>query len=239
MSNNNSQPLVSVLTPTYNRRRFIPYLIQCFKAQTYPQSCMEWLILDDGSDKVGDLFLSSGLSNIRYITLDDKINIGAKRNRLNVEAKGDICICMDDDDYYPADRVSAVVKALRANPRFSICGSSEIYMYYSDIKRIYRLGPYNPNHATNGTFGYWRIFAKTHTYDETVTHAEEKSFLNDYTVPMFQLDPMKVMLVLSHSQNTFDKKKLRENPNQFVQETGMKINAFIKDKKLRDFYAAA
>jgi glycosyltransferase involved in cell wall biosynthesis len=27
--------IVSVITPTYNRRRFIPYLIQCYDAQTY------------------------------------------------------------------------------------------------------------------------------------------------------------------------------------------------------------
>ena len=51
-----SRPLVTVLTPTYNRRRFIPFLIECFKAQNYPQNRMEWIIFDDGTDKVGDLF---------------------------------------------------------------------------------------------------------------------------------------------------------------------------------------
>ena len=47
---------VSVCTPTYNRRYFIPTLIQCFKNQTYPQHLMEWIVVDDGDEPVGDLF---------------------------------------------------------------------------------------------------------------------------------------------------------------------------------------
>ncbi len=86
----------------------------------------------------------------------------------------------------------------------------------------------------------WRkSYALTHTYDETVTHAEEKSFLESYVHPMIQLDPFKVMLVISHSQNTFDKKKLRDEPNPFVKKTGMKIRDFIKVGDLRRFYEVA
>ena len=31
------KPFVSVSTPTFNRRQFIPQLIECFKQQTYPK----------------------------------------------------------------------------------------------------------------------------------------------------------------------------------------------------------
>ena len=51
-----SHPFVSVITPTYNRRRFLPYLIQCYLQQTYPKERMEWIILDDGEDCVKDVF---------------------------------------------------------------------------------------------------------------------------------------------------------------------------------------
>ena len=56
---------------------------------------------------------------------------------------------------------------------------------------------------------------------------------------MIQLDPFKVMLVMSHSENTFDKKKLRENESPFVKKTSMKIKDFIKDATLRGFFANA
>ena len=46
---------VSVVTPTYNRRMFIPTLIDIYKAQTYPKEKMEWIIIDDGTDKIEDM----------------------------------------------------------------------------------------------------------------------------------------------------------------------------------------
>lgn len=203
---------------------------------------MEWIILDDGSDPVEDLFQAAAatIPNLRYIRDPEKKVIGAKRNRLNDEAKGEIIVAMDDDDYYPPERVAAAVKAFRAQPKVNLAGSSEVYMYYSDIKEIYKLGPYNPNHATNGTMAWRRSYAATHRYDETVTHAEEKSFLEGYKHPMIQLDPKKVMLVMSHSENTFDKKKMREQENNpLVKKTVMKLRDFIKEKPLRDFFQDA
>jgi hypothetical protein len=47
---------------------------------------MEWIVMDDGTDKVGDLFdpKKTGLKNVRYVALPEgtKLKIGAKRNAL-------------------------------------------------------------------------------------------------------------------------------------------------------------
>ena len=61
---------VSIVTPTYNRREFIPTLIQIYRSQTFPKEKMEWIILDDGRDKVGDLFAEAAntIPNLRYLT---------------------------------------------------------------------------------------------------------------------------------------------------------------------------
>jgi glycosyltransferase involved in cell wall biosynthesis len=233
-------PFVSVITPTYNRRKFIPHLIKMFQNQTYPSEHMEWIILDDGSDPVEDIFKSVTIPNLRYIYEEEKQTIGAKRNRLNKEARGDIIVAMDDDDYYPPERVLSVVTAFSSHKHIELAGTSEVYMYYSDIETIYKLGPYNKNHATNGTMAWRNTYAKKHTYDEYVTHAEERSFLDEYSHPMIQLDPFKVMLVMSHSENTFDKKKMREvENNPLVKKTGMKLTDFIKEKELCEFFKNA
>jgi glycosyltransferase involved in cell wall biosynthesis len=232
-------PFVSVVTPTYNRRKFIPYLIKCYQNQIYPKEHMEWIIYDDGSDPVGDLFKDLPFPNIRYIYNEEKQNIGYKRNRLNEMAKGHIVVAMDDDDFYPPERVSHVVTKFASNPTINLAGSTVLYMFYTDIKKIYKLGPYSQKHATNGTMAWRRSYALTHTYDETVTHAEERSFLDNYIYPMIQLDPMKVMLVISHSENTYDKKKLRDGNNRFVKETSLKIQGFIKSQHLKEFYSNA
>jgi glycosyltransferase involved in cell wall biosynthesis len=211
-------------------------------SQRYPKQHMEWIIYDDGDDPVKDIFdkFKDKIPNLRYIYEEEKVNIGAKRNRLNKEARGEIIVALDDDDFYFPERVSAVVTAFKQNPSYQLAGSSEIFMYYSDNKEIWKLGPYNKNHATNGTMAWRRSYAATHTYDETVTHAEEKSFLDNYVNPMYQLDPMKVMLVMSHSENTFDKRKMREQPNNpFVKKTDLKLRSFIKEAALRDFFENA
>jgi len=230
---------VSVLTPTYNRRRFLPSLIECYIAQEYPKTHMEWIILDDGEDCVKDVFDGLTVPNVRYIRLNEKLLIGAKRNILNREAKGSILVAMDDDDYYCPKRVSHVVKKFTLYPTIQVVGASEIYLYYTDIQKIFKFGPYTPNHATNGTMAWRKQYANTHSYNETVAFGEEKSFLVDYTTPLVQLDPFQVMLVMSHSDNTYNKKHMRDGKNPFVKSTPFKLSQFIKSATLRRFYESA
>jgi len=242
-----SKPFVSVLTPTYNRNKFIPYLVKCYRAQTYPKESMEWILFDDGPESCEKVFLecTKGLPNIRYIHSEDKLTIGAKRNRLNSESKGEICVAMDDDDYYCPERVAHAVSMFKLHPEIDLAGSSQIFIFYTASKHIISLGPYNKNHATNGTFAYRKKYGKTHSYDEHVTHAEEKSFLENYIHPMIQLDPMKVMLVMSHSENTFNKDEFLKmaldpnNTNPLIKISHIKLNKWIRDKTLRDFYSSA
>jgi glycosyltransferase involved in cell wall biosynthesis len=231
-------PFVSVLTPTCNRRKFIPLAIQMFKAQTYPQERMEWVILDDGTDKVGDLFAASGLTNVRYHALDTKLPIGAKRNRVNELAKGDICVAWDDDDYYPPDRVKNAVGKLRSVPnrRVPVTGSSQMYLYYTDRDEIWNIGPYNPNHCTNGTMAYWRSYFKEHRYDDTAEKAEERVFMDNWKTPVLQLKPEDTMLVICHSKNTFDKRILLEKTNPTMRKLAIKMRRFVSDKKIAEFY---
>jgi glycosyltransferase involved in cell wall biosynthesis len=235
-------PFVSVVTPTYNRRRFIPAAIACFNHQTYPKNRMEWIIIDDGSDSVEDLFIEASKvnPNIRYIRLSEKQNIGFKRNLLNKEAKGDIIVAMDDDDYYPPERISHCVQRLRSTRLVDVVGSSEMYFYFSNKKEIWKFGPMPvANHTTNGPIAYRKVYCKKNKYDETVTHAEESSFLNAYKTPISQLESRKCILVIAHSENTYNKEKLIDGTHPFMKKTSMKLKDFIKDTTLRDFYSSA
>ena len=69
--------------------------------------------------------------------------------------------------------------------------------------------------------------------------AEEREFLLNYTVPLVQLDPLKTILVFSHIQNTFDKKKLLDNPNDLFRECDKTVDMFIKhpyENKIKSFF---
>ena len=236
-------PFVSVITPTYNRRRYLPAAIECFKAQTYPMNRMEWVILDDGTDSVEDLFdpKSSGLTNVRYIRVDtEKMTIGAKRNKLTDLAIGDICVCWDDDDYYPPERVRKAVHNLRSvkdgKKNAPIAGASQAMLYYTTLDEIYTIGPFMKNHATNGTMAYWRSYALEHRYDETATKAEERKFTNDWATNLLQMDPRDVMLVICHNENTVSKMTILERPPPGFRKTTLKLKDIVKSATLRDMY---
>ena len=233
---NTKYPFVSVCTPTFNRRPFFEYTIKCFQEQTYPKDRIEWIIIDDGTDKIEDLVVD--IRNVKYFKYDNKLTLGKKRNIMHEKSKGDIIVYMDDDDYYPKERVSHAVDMLKSDKKALCAGSREIYIYFNDIKLIYQFGPYGPNHATAGTFAFKRELLNITSYNEEACLAEEKHFLKDYTIPFVQLNPLKTILVFSHSQNTFDKKKLLVNvPNNYVKQSDKTLKTFIEKDDTITFYS--
>ena len=253
-------PLVSVCTPTFNRRPFIPAMLQCFAHQTYPRDRMEWIIIDDGTDPIEDLVASHPC--VKYFRLEEKISLGKKRNMMHEKARGDIIVYMDDDDYYPPERVSHAVDTLLDHQKrktgIKLAGSSEMCIYFKSENlrfsepfpldptnqwcgQMVQFGPYGPNHATAATFAFWKelLTDLNLAYDETACLAEERAFLRGYTVPMAQLDPMKVILVFSHEHNTFDKRTLLANlgkPNCGMRVSAKAVTDFIQEPDLLRFY---
>lgn len=237
---NKFYPLVSVCTPTFNRRPFIPIMFDCFRNQTYPKNRIEWIIVDDGTDKIQDLVNASNIPQIRYFPLDEKMTLGAKRNYMHSHVKGSIVVYMDDDDYYPPERIEHAVETLMQNRDALCAGSSEIYIYFKHVEKMVQFGPYGPNHATAGTFAFRTELLKQTKYNDTASLAEERFFLKDYTIPFVQLDPLKTILVFSHEHNTFDKRKLLENPNPKVTKPSDKtVDTFIRkptEANIKDFF---
>jgi len=235
MNNKNPLPFVSICTPTFNRRPFIPFMIKCFQYQTYPKDRIEWIIIDDGSDPIGDLV--SHIPQVKYFYYENKMLLGKKRNEMHKRSKGDILVYMDDDDYYPPQRISHAVEMLQQNPSFLLAGSSEMHIYFDKYDKLYQCGPYKANHATAATFAFKRELLKETSYDEENALAEETKFTKNYTIPLIQLDTLKSILVFSHRHNSLNKEKLLETPQQCkMTESKYKIDDFIQDAELRQFY---
>ena len=97
---------------------------------------------------------------------------------------------------------------------------------------MYQSGPYSPTHATAGTFAFRTTMLKDCAYENHAALAEERVFLKNYTIPFAQLDPLKTILVFSHEHNTFDKRKLLENPHpDFFKESNKTVDMFIRQAK--------
>jgi glycosyltransferase involved in cell wall biosynthesis len=232
---NEELPFVSVCTPTFNRRPFIPFIKKCFEHQTYPKEKMEWIVIDDGFDPVGDLF--NDIPQVKYFYFNEHMNLGKKRNLMHSKCSGDIIVYMDDDDYYPPERVSHAVEMLMLNKNALVAGSSEMHIYFDSIKSIMQFGPYGPSHATAATFAFKKELLLSSSYDDNALLAEERHFLKNYTVPFIQLNTLKTILVFSHKHNSLNKDKMLENPHvTLAKQSPYNIFHFMNNSELIKFY---
>lgn len=238
-------PFVSVCTPTFNRRPFIPIAFEIFKNQDYPKDRLEWIIVDDGTDPIEDLIEQSNIPQIKYHRVKEKMSLGKKRNYMHslIHPQSKYIIYFDDDDWYPSDRISHSIEMLEKNPTFLIAGSSELYCYFKDDSpKLVQFGPYSPNHSTAGTFCFRTDLLKMTKYNDDKELAEERDFLKNYTIPLLQLNPLKSILVFSHPHNTFDKRQLLIDPNpEFVKISEKSVDDFFRktsetDQRIRRFF---
>jgi hypothetical protein len=203
--------LASCVCPTSNRERFINNLIENYVKQDYKNK--ELIILDDSNTDETEKIINNIdkiKNNIRYIKLKGRYDLGKKRNILNQLANGSYIVCMDDDDYYPVERISHSVNSLEKNNK-KIAGCSELYILYDKLNKIYKFGPYGKNHGTCGTFSYKVEYLMDHCFEDFAKKHEESYFTKKFKEDMLQMNPFKTILCISHDSNTFDKKKIIKN----------------------------
>ena len=222
-----SRPFVSVLTPTFNRRKFVPQYLKYLRKQQYPYQRVEILIVDDGDDSIEDLV--GDIERVRYIRLTEKKTIGFKRNLLVAEAKGDILVHFDDDDYYPPTRISHAVTTLMESPN-PLAGCNRCYYYFTSSDKIMLSLPAGRDVGIEGTFAYWKEFTDDHAFMKASTVNEAKAFTNDFTVPLAKLDHWLTILAIEHASNTVDKARM------VAVDTRVKLKDLVKDAEDRRFY---
>jgi len=220
-------PLVSILTPTFNRRKFIHQYLRNIKKQDY-KGPIEVLIADDGDDKIEDLIPKNTI--FRYIKMPEKKPIGYKRNLLCNEAKGEILIHMDDDDFYPITRVSHAVEKLDKLQAY-IAGCSKLY-FYEKSSGITEYGPISKFHASAGTFAFFREYLSKNSFDDKAEMGEEFIFTHHFTNPLIQLDPLKTILVIAHRRNTYDKALIERVKSK------LKLKDFVRSPVEFEFYTS-
>jgi GR25 family glycosyltransferase involved in LPS biosynthesis/glycosyltransferase involved in cell wall biosynthesis len=214
---NTKNPLVSIVTPTSKRPGFIKLLFKCIINQNYPIKKMEWIIVDGQNNKeklqelpniIKEFKKQSELKIIYYsLPMDENNKIGALRNKTNELANGNIIVCMDDDDYYPKNRVISAVKALKYG-KLNLAGLSKIYIYDFDLDEIIQFGPLGNYHSTNNFMAYTKKYANNNKYINNCPSGEELKFTNNFTNKMVQLNPEYTGIQFSHYSNTFNKRKI-------------------------------
>ena len=112
MGINMNKPLITVFTPTYNRRNCIHRCYQSLCAQK--SFNFEWLIIDDGSsDNTKDLVekwqKEQGNFSIRYYWKKNG-GLHSAYNKGIELANTELFVCIDSDDWMPEDAIQKIEK---------------------------------------------------------------------------------------------------------------------------------
>lgn len=106
-------PIVSVITPSFNQGRFIEKTIRSVLEQDYPH--IEYIVIDGGStDKTIDILKRYG-DRIKWISEKDRGQSDAI-NKGIMMAKGEIVAWLNSDDYYLPGAVRKVAEVFQREP---------------------------------------------------------------------------------------------------------------------------
>lgn len=166
-------PLVSCIMPTANRRRFIPLAVNAFLRQDYPHR--ELIVIDDGTDAVCDLMPDD--ERIRYVRLDERASVGAKRNRACEMARGGLIAHWDDDDWSAPHRLRVQVEGLHQTER-SVCGLDRLIFCHPTLQKawLYRYPRTARPWVAGGTMLYRRDVWARHPFED-VSDGEDTRFV--------------------------------------------------------------
>jgi len=238
----NKTPTVSIVTITQLKRfPCIEVLKDMIKAQTY-KNIIEWVIVE-GSPL--ELEWDENASNIQKLKDDPEFKIqivylekkageklGALRNKGNKACSGEITVVMDDDDYYPAERVQHAVDTLVGSPLL-IAGCSDMFIYDYTLEKLCKFKKFGEYHSVNSCFAWKKAYLEKHSHDETKDTGEEPSFTNNFKEPLVQLDSSKTIVQSSHLTNTYNKRELITSGiakiNDILKEITEPVTNYIKE----------
>ena len=152
-------PLISILTPTYNRGKLLLPLYESLKNLTFED--FEWLIVDDGSEDDTEQYALSWIAHniqnaefpIRYI----KKSNGGKHTAINRgvrEASGELILILDSDDTLPADSLATIAQYYEQCKGYKDCAGVCGLMAHHDGQLIGSGFPKEPMYESALQFRY-------------------------------------------------------------------------------------
>lgn len=120
------QPLVSIVTPSYNQAQYLEQTIRSIIEQDYP--CIEYIVIDGASTDNSIGIIKQYENHLAY-WISEKDNGQAEAiNKGLAHTSGEILAWLNSDDYYFPDTISTIVKTFEENP--------DVVMVYGDMLAV-------------------------------------------------------------------------------------------------------
>ncbi|NTX01780.1 glycosyltransferase [Myxococcus sp. CA040A] len=202
-SRDEARPTVSCIMPTFNRRQFVPLAVRWFLAQDWPEK--ELIIVDDGTQPVEDLLPED--PRIRYLRLERRHSVGAKRNLACQSARGELIVHWDDDDWSAPRRLRYQATSL-LDAGASVCGLTRVYYHQPATDRSWQyVYPAGQRPWVSGnTLCYTKSFWSRNPFPD-INIGEDARFLwSDPSRKLLVLDDPSFFVACIHDANVDPKR---------------------------------
>lgn len=134
-----AEPLVSIITPSYQQGRFLRQNLESVAGQAY--SRIEHIVHDGGSTDETLQVLKSASRSVRWVSEPDRGQTDAL-NRGLAEARGEIVGWVNSDDFLYPNAVTRAVNALQETEADAIYGRCSLVDEMGQIIGFYRTEPF-------------------------------------------------------------------------------------------------
>ena len=214
-------PNVSILTPIFNRKRFLPLMLDNIKLiADYPKDKLEWIILDSHSRDgvVGEKLFSSqeevdsisqniGIKII-YEYRNEKLSIGKKRNMLVKMATHNHLINLDSDDIYFPHYILYSIRSMIDNKKACVGSPQMLFLYpYHDFK-VTAIQCAATRQIHEATMAFTRKHWKRMGGFQNSSQGEGAAMVDGCGEKFFmKTEITKCMLCVCHNNNTVEKEQ--------------------------------
>ena len=238
-------PKVSILTPLYNRSKWLPMMLANINNFDYPKEKLEWYILDsqDGDEDVRlipDEFTKKNIQDLihpvklRYEYIPRKMTIAEKRTYLSKNMTHPWFANMDSDDIYIDCYLKYSIKLCKKN-KVGLCGSPQMIFIYPHLDyRITAIECQAKRQCHEATLvGTKKYLRSMNYYAKNDEKGEGASLVDGNEANVVKSECSLQMICVCHNTNTVGKDAFEDVNVQTANITGIKreiLEEIMKDE---------
>jgi glycosyltransferase involved in cell wall biosynthesis len=230
---------VSVLIPTYNYGDKIIYAINSVLNQSYPQSLIEIIVVDDGSTDNTRIVLDNLIKNksILYFYQSNKGKAAATFQALKLSS-GNIIFCLDADDIFFSEKIQETVKIYVKNPNVVHVSTPALIKYLNGHSLLENLPKFLLDRPLKGSFVLNYFFSNNMLYGGGSTFSCLASVIKNENFPdsiNMYIDELLIIIALSKGETYFISEPLSiwyVHQKNFSVSNDKDSKIFLKNKQL-------
>ena len=133
-----SEPLVSIVIPTHNRKKKLIRLIKSVLESEYPKDKLEIIVVDDASTDGTFEYIKKWFPQVKIVRSNEEKFLAESRNIGIRASKGEYIFIVDDDNVVDRTTIRELVAFMEKHPNVGVAGP--VMYFLKDPRRVWCAG---------------------------------------------------------------------------------------------------